>query len=172
MPKGVRTGLESLALREAFGVFRPRRWSGRHRRAPADGDDVASDPEPPAPKATPTGVGMPAGMRLDAFGQWLYDAFDETAYLCGSATQGKTWRDVDVRIMLDDDRFDALFPGYASAHQNDAKWALLCAAVSELGRVQTGLPIDFQFQRASDANSKYRGVREPLMMLRSNRGDT
>lgn len=127
---------------------------------------ATDEPAEPLRKAVPTGVGMPAGIRLNAFGQWLFDAFDETAFLVGSATQGKTWRDVDVRMMLDDDDFDQAFPGYASAGQNDTRWAFICAAISEFGRAQTGLPIDFQLQRTSDANARFTGIREPLMLLR------
>lgn len=112
------------------------------------------------------GVGMPAAILLDAFGQWLYEAFDARAYLVGSAFRGKTWRDVDVRVMLDDRAFFAMFPGYRDANQLDAKWALMCAAISELGKRQTGLPIDFQFQRTGEANARYPGPRQPLFLHR------
>ena len=57
------------------------------------------------------GTGMPHTTLLEAFGQWIYDAFGETAYQVGSSTTGKTWRDVDVRLILDDEQFHALFPG-------------------------------------------------------------
>ena len=110
---------------------------------------------------------MPATTLLKTFGQWIYDAFGETAYHVGSSLYGKTWRDVDVRLMLDDDEFHALFPGYRDADQSDAKWALLCAAISELGKRQTGLPIDFQIQAATEANEKFGQVsqgRNPLWL--------
>lgn len=116
-----------------------------------------SDDEAAGPAIPPVliGTGMPQTTLLEAFGQWIYDAFGETAYHVGSSTKGKTWRDVDVRLMLDDAEFDALFPGYRDADQRDAKWALICAAISELGKRLTGLPIDFQVQRASKANDLY-----------------
>lgn len=107
---------------------------------------------------------MPASILLDAFGQWVYDAFGETAYHVGSSMYGKQWRDVDVRVMLDDADFDAMFPGYQLYNQNDSKWALVNAAMSALAQQQTGLPVDFQFQRVTDANRKYKAARNPLML--------
>lgn len=116
------------------------------------------------PEQQINGVGMPAAIYLCQFGQWIHDAYGETAYHVGSSARGKVWRDVDVRMMLDDEVFDAMFPGYAAAHQNDPLWALTCAGISELGRKLTGLPIDFQIQRVSHANGRYSGVREPLFL--------
>jgi hypothetical protein len=107
---------------------------------------------------------MPATTHLEAFGQCLRDAFGAMPYHVGSSIHGKAWRDVDVRIMLDDDRFDALFPGYADYRQRDAWWSLLCAALSELGRQRTGLPLDVQVQKVSEANEKFPGPRNPLFV--------
>ncbi|MFC7906434.1 hypothetical protein [Streptomyces nigra] len=108
------------------------------------------------------GVGMPAVLHLNAFGREIEAAFGHLPYLVGSAAVGKQWRDVDVRLMLPDDEFDALFPGHVKPGRCDGKWSLLCAAISELGRIRTGLPIDFQIQRTSDANERYDGVRQAL----------
>lgn len=114
------------------------------------------------------GPGVPAAMHLEAFGRDIADAFGECPYHVGSsATQKTGWRDVDVRLILDDDRFHALFPGFKNANHIDAWWALLCAALSELGRVRTGLPIDFQIQSMTEANEKYPGVRHPLFLIRA-----
>jgi hypothetical protein len=115
-------------------------------------------------KPVDIGTGMPATTHLEAFGQCLRDAFGTMPYHVGSSIHGKSWRDVDVRIMLDDDRFDALFPGYVGYRQRDAWWALVCAAISELGRQRTGLPIDFQVQRTTEANEKFPGARNPLFV--------
>ncbi|MEU0098278.1 hypothetical protein [Streptomyces sp. NPDC006267] len=108
------------------------------------------------------GVGMPAALHLEAFGREIEAAFGHLPYLVGSAAHGKTWRDVDVRLILPDDEFDALFPVGARPVHQDGKWGLLCAAISELGRVRTGLPIDFQIQRQSHANDRYPGARLAL----------
>jgi hypothetical protein len=111
------------------------------------------------------GVGMPALLHLDAFAREVEQAFGHLPYLVGSAARGKTWRDVDVRLMLPDDEFDALFPQFDPyrAGRVHNRWALLCAAISELGRARTALPIDFQIQRTTDANELYGGgVRHAL----------
>jgi hypothetical protein len=126
--------------------------------------EPSTAPADEKPRQVLVGTGMPASILLDAFGQWVYDAFGETAYHVGSSMYGKQWRDVDVRVMLDDADFDALFPGYQLYNQNDSKWALVNAAMSALAQQQTGLPVDFQFQRVTDANRKYNGARNPLML--------
>lgn len=108
------------------------------------------------------GVGMPALLHLNAFGREIDEAFGHLPYLVGSAARGKTWRDVDVRLILPDEEFDALFPDYAPPGRVNGRWALLCAAISELGKLRTGLPIDFQIQRMSEANERYDGVRHAL----------
>jgi hypothetical protein len=108
------------------------------------------------------GVGMPAVLHLNAFGREIDKAFGHLPFLVGSAAVSKQWRDVDVRLMLPDDEFDALFPDHIKPSRCDGKWSLLCAAISELGRLRTGLPIDFQIQRMSDANQLYDGVRQAL----------
>ncbi|MEU1663574.1 hypothetical protein ABZ547_08160 [Streptomyces sparsogenes] len=113
-------------------------------------------------KAAAIGVGMPAVLHLNAFGREIEEAFGHLPYLVGSAMTGKTWRDVDVRLMLPDEEFDALFPDHLKPSRCDGKWSLLCAAISELGRIRTGLPIDFQIQRTTDANELYDGPRGAL----------
>ena len=111
-----------------------------------------------------TGTGMPGTIYLDLFGHWLREAWPEaTAVHVGSSAVSKQWRDVDIRLIMPDEQFNDLFPGYNGHHQNDTKWALLSAAIAELGRKLTGFPVDFQFQRRSDASHRYgRKFREPL----------
>lgn len=116
-------------------------------------------------KPVEIGTGMPASILLDAFGTWVHDAFGAIPYQVGSSIHGKQWRDVDVRLILPDDEFDALFPGYQFVNQIDAKWAFLCAAISALAQQQTGLPVDFQIQSMTEANEKYSGPRQPLMLF-------
>lgn len=106
---------------------------------------------------------MPAMLHLNAWGREVGEAFGHAPYLVGSAARGKTWRDVDVRLILPDDEFDALLPRTGNGCM-DSRWSLLCTAIAELGRLRTGLPIDFQIQRASEANEMYDGVRHALGM--------
>lgn len=115
-----------------------------------------------------TGTGMPGTIYLDVFGHWLREAFDTTAVHVGSSAVSKQWRDVDIRLILPDGQFNDMFPGYNGHHQNDVKWALMSAAIAELGKKLTGFPIDFQFQRMSDASNRYgRKFREPLDLYNS-----
>lgn len=129
---------------------------------------ITGDPMP-QPQAKPVprgigaiGVGMPALLHLEAFGREIDDAFGHLPCLVGSAATSKTWRDVDVRLILPDAEFDALFPEHTYPARHDGRWGLLCAAISELARVRTGLPVDFQIQCQSIADECYPGVRYAL----------
>jgi hypothetical protein len=130
---------------------------GEPRTLTDDQDELVRGSDRPC-----VGVGMPAMLRLEAFGFRVFDAFGDVPYLVGSAAVSKKWRDVDVRLILDDDVFAGMFPGYARLHQHDLKWSLLCDAISELAHTQTGLPVDFQIQAQTDANERYEGPRYPL----------
>jgi hypothetical protein len=110
------------------------------------------------------GVGSPGILLLEGWAYQLWLAFDEVAYLVGTAAQGKKWRDVDVRVMLDDDAFTALIGRMETPMHFNHRWAALCTALSVWGRQQTGLPIDFQFQTRTQANDLFRDqVRIPLI---------
>ena len=90
----------------------------------------------------------------------LTAAFSYNTYHVGSSLLRPDWRDVDLRCILDDDEYDTMFAG------NDHRLALMNTAIAEWLQARTGLPIDFQFQRRTDANANYRGPRsflgEPL----------
>lgn len=97
--------------------------------------------------------------NLDAACQLVAKSFGPP-YLVGSVNEGTArppWRDVDVRLMLDDAEFDALFG------DNLQRWELLSLAIGDYLRQRTGLPIDFQIQRRSEANKRHAGkARNPL----------
>jgi hypothetical protein len=102
------------------------------------------------------GVGMPAYLKLNHFGRVVGEFFDETAYLVGSAVKGKGWRDVDVRIMLADEAYEALFGALPDRPRClNLKWNAACLAFTALGKEMTGLPIDFQIDGQTEANEKY-----------------
>lgn len=83
------------------------------------------------------------------------EALGQPPYLVGSSTSKEDWRDVDVRSILPDDEFDARFP-------SQPQWSLFCLGVTELLCRMTGLPVDYQVQRMSEANAKYHGPRNPI----------
>ena len=73
-----------------------------------------------------------------------------SCYLVGSAGVGGRvdFRDVDVRVILADEEFDRLFP-------DELPWSLFCLGMTEYLCRVSGLPIDFQVQRRTEANEKY-----------------
>ncbi len=103
--------------------------------------------------------------ELDRACELIFRAFDGPPYLVGTAGDGKAdgYRDVDVRLILGDDEFAAACP-------TRARWELLCRSIGAYLHDRTGLPIDFQIQRATEANERYgRGtgsVRNALGMKR------
>src|SRR5579863_2323369 len=82
--------------------------------------------------------------NLDAACAPIRRAFGHPPYLVGTAGIGGAdrYRDVDVRLMLDDAEFAAVCP-------TRAVWELLCLAVSAYLSERTGLPVDFQVQLTS-----------------------
>jgi len=110
-------------------------------------------------------VGMPADLYLHEFGSQVWSAFGTPPYLVGSALTKKTWRDVDVRLILSDEEYIKLELGDPRYPAENGKWVSLCMAYSALGKALTGLPIDFQIQQQSLANKTYPGGRSALGFL-------
>lgn len=106
-------------------------------------------------------VGMPAGVWLTKFGEIVADYFGEYPFHVGSSLFSKDFRDVDVRLILDDADFAGRFGTIQSAEVNP-KLAAITLAFCALGKQMTGLPIDFQIQTLSHANDKYPGNRSHL----------
>ncbi len=109
-------------------------------------------------------IGQPQGMLLNEFGERVRAAFGEVAYHVGSSlsamydkkSQARAWRDVDVRLMLDDEVWEKMELGDPANPHGNAKWRALCIVFSDYGRHSTGLPIDFQLQQRSHANENYK----------------
>jgi hypothetical protein len=109
-------------------------------------------------------VGMPQGILLKEFGKKIRDAFGTHAYHVGSSLMNKTgWRDVDVRLLLEDEQYEAWGFGDPKYPHNNPKWIALVLAFSALGEEMTGLPIDFQIQQITLANKEHEGPRGALL---------
>jgi hypothetical protein len=87
--------------------------------------------------------------ELDEACKPFLSAFGSHPYLVGSASHRPDFRDVDVRLILPDDEYDALFA------ERKGLWALLSRLGSTYLRARTGLPVDFQVQRQTEANEKF-----------------
>ena len=75
-------------------------------------------------------------------------------YLVGSALTTAEHRDVDVRMILSDSVYDHLVAVVNIPALN--------VAYSLWGQRVTGLPIDFQVQRFTEANAEHTGRRHPI----------
>lgn len=85
---------------------------------------------------------------LDQACQPIREAFpDYGPYLVGTALDGPH-NDVDVRLIMQDEAFDAMADGIGMP----AVW-FLGLAIGEYLASRTGLNIDFQIQRATQANA-------------------
>ena len=78
--------------------------------------------------------------RLEDWCRLVRIIFGTTPYLVGSVTERADYRDVDVRVVLDAERFAALSRGRLDSIR------FLNRALSVWGQRETGLPIDFQVQ--------------------------
>lgn len=95
--------------------------------------------------------------RLEEWARLVRILFDgEVPYLVGSVQTRPDYRDVDLRLILDDETFDATW-------RDPVKVRMINRAVSAWGQRDTGLPIDFQLQRRTEANAEFPdGFRNPM----------
>ncbi len=111
-------------------------------------------PKPPKPKHRATRLTTRDMYALDRAVSTVIPE-DWPTYLVGSAETSDIYRDVDVRTILDDRLFDQLFPSLRV-------WECWCFLASDWLTRATGLPIDYQVQRRTEANERYDGPRNPL----------
>lgn len=100
----------------------------------------------------------PVLFRLDHACKPIAEAFGHQPHLVGSVQERKAsaLSDVDVRLILPDDEYDAL-------NLTPPLRTLLDLALGAFLREMTGLPIDFQIQRMTEANLRHPGKqRNPL----------
>lgn len=98
--------------------------------------------------------------RLNHACMLVTEGMGKHAYLVGSATERADFRDVDVRLILEDEEFDRRFGSGDGA--DEAFWGLFCLAVSSYLSTVSGLPVDFQVQRMTEANQKFAKPRNPI----------
>lgn len=133
--------------------------------------------KPPASAAPPPRkkliyVGAPACFALEMACQTLHRAFCRGGggiYLVGSALERPDWRDIDLRLILPDDEFKQLFPGTGPVEHShcefDPRWMVMTTSISAWLSVQSGLPVDFQFQSRTHANERHKGRRNAMGMI-------
>lgn len=95
--------------------------------------------------------------KLDVACIPLWSAFQDNCfgvYMVGSALRKPDWRDVDIRVMMEDAEYDRMFP-VVDKWDESALQKLMCISISNYLSSVTGLPIDFQIQKQSSANARY-----------------
>ena len=106
--------------------------------------------------------------RLETAVAPINEAFDSMSYLVGSCLTRQDYRDVDVRLILDDADFARLFGSDLDQHHGRATalWTSLAVTYSRDLSAQTGLDVDFQIQAVTPANAKEPGERHALFVTR------
>jgi hypothetical protein len=96
--------------------------------------------------------------RLESWCQMVRVIFGRShgPFLVGSVLERPDFRDVDLRVIMNDEDFDAVFRGRPEAVR------FLNRGLSVWGQQETGLPIDFQVQRMTEANAEYSGRRNAM----------
>lgn len=119
---------------------------------------------PAKPKWRANYIGAPAFFNLNHACRLVNDAFGDMGfgcYLVGSSMHRRDFRDVDIRYIMQDEAFDRLFR--IEAAQADTPlggwlnplWSLICSSVAAWLSAQSGLPVDFQIQRMTQANAAH-----------------
>lgn len=128
----------------------------------------------PKPKERRAGYLSPPDMhRLDWACQPIRRAFGTPPYLVGSVLTRPDFRDIDIRLILDDEAVERMFGngafGVHEAGDPGAVRLLLNIALSDLitKAASPPAPIDFQIQSMSEANVPEHGMRNPLGMRRT-----
>lgn len=83
--------------------------------------------------------------------------FGYGTFQVGSSLDKPDYHDVDLRCIMSDEEYDQLMALFT--HNGIL---FLNTAISEWVAARTGLPIDFQFQRATQANETFNGRRNAV----------
>lgn len=106
-----------------------------------DASDEVRGEKDALPLGRATALSPPELMRLDLWAQAFVWAFKHQPYLVGSVLTRRDYRDVDVRLPVDDD--DVMF-------EDPDRLRLVHVAMSVWAQQVSGLPVDFQFQPWSE----------------------
>ncbi len=95
--------------------------------------------------------------RVEEWCRCVRTLFDgDVPYMVGSVNRHPDYRDVDIRLIVDDEKF-------AANWSDPVKHRLINRAISTWGQRETGLPIDFQVQQQTAANAQFEGeFRNPM----------
>jgi hypothetical protein len=103
----------------------------------------------------------------------IKEAFGEAPYLVGSVLARPDFRDIDIRLILDDETVERMFGangafGVHGVGDPKAVRLLVNIALSDLiaKAANPPAPIDFQIQSMSEANVPEHGARNPLGVRR------
>lgn len=110
-------------------------------------------------------VGVPAIFELQMACHVLVRAYDATIYHVGSSLERPDWRDVDLVMILDDEKFAREFPNaplHSAGWELDPKWLVLTVAISKWLGEKAGVLVDFKFQPRTFANERHDGPRNPI----------
>lgn len=96
----------------------------------------------------------------------IRDAFGSPPYLVGSVLTRPDFRDIDIRLILDDEAVERVFGVRGKFFEGEpgAVRLLLNIALSDLiaRAANAPAPIDFQIQSMTEANVPEHGMRNPL----------
>lgn len=126
--------------------------------------------EKPGKRAT-SYLSPPDFHRLNWACRPITEAFGTPPYLVGSVLTRPDFRDIDLRLILDDEVVERMFSPngeYFSSGDPKAVRLLLNIALSDLisRAANPPAPIDFQIQSMTEANVPEHGMRNPMGMRR------
>jgi hypothetical protein len=116
-------------------------------------------PVPDAPSAPRRAnfIGAPGFFLLNQACRMVDEAYPDALglYLVGSSLTKRNFRDVDLRLILLDADYAAMFPGIGNNGWLHPRWSLVCSSIALYLSKASGLPVDFQFQAQGEANREY-----------------
>lgn len=150
----------SLSFTEENGQWVARCWNKPNPPSKPTGCPIDIVGQKPSARAA-SYLSPPDFQRLDLACYAIYRSYGPP-YLVGSVLQRPDFRDIDLRCILADEEYDGMFPPDDGDSQR--RLLLLNVSLSKMiaDAAQVAWPIDFQFQRRTDANAEFSGMRNPM----------